>query len=223
MLSVCVACGNDNKAAPYVEKSKAESAREALDNKDFATAVELYAELVEESPEDFKTYSLYAASLAGFGGVSLLSVVLDQLSAGASGGGVLSLIDQIVPAEITDEKTAAMKDAVEILELIPDTAMEADAELRSSASLQKTVYSAVYTAMLVDSLLNIQEGQITQENLENLTEEQAVQIIDAFILAGEAGDPNNPLTQAMSQAGESINGASGEGAKARLQEYFRQQ
>jgi hypothetical protein len=219
-----LSCGTTNRAEPYVALDTEQKARKALDDKDWAAAVEQYALLVEDYPETYKYRVLYATALAGAGGVELLSVVLDQLGgAGGSSSGILGLIDQIVPAEVTNEKTASVKLAVEVLQAIPDAALEEDAELKSSSQLQKTVYSSVYTAMLLDSILNIENGQITPENLANMTPEQAIQIIDAFILAGSVGDPSNPLTQAMASAGESINGASGEDAKAKLQEYLNQQ
>jgi hypothetical protein len=224
LTGVHLACGTKNQAEPYVELETEQKARKALDDKDWATAVEQYALLIEESPEDYKYRTLYATALAGAGGVELLSVVLDQLGgAGGASSGILGLIDQIVPADVTDEKTASVKLAVEVLQEIPESALEADAELKSSSQLQKTVYSSVYTAMLLDSILNIQNGQVTPENLANMTPEQALAIIDAFILAGSVGDPSNPMTQAMAGAGESINSANGEDAKAKLQEYLNRQ
>jgi len=216
-------CGTDNKAEPYVDLTDEQKARKALDAEEYEDAAELYAQVIEDDPERYDLFPIYATALAGAGGVSLLGVVMDQLanSASASGAdtGVLGMIDKIVPADATREKAEFVDQAVEVLNGIPAEVLEG-AAYRVGVSLQLTIYSSVYTAMIMDLILTIDAGTVSPEALAARTPEDAALILDAFLQAGSVGDPDSPMTQAMSQAATQIEGMEGETTADKLRNYL---
>jgi hypothetical protein len=216
-------CGTDNKAAPYVDLTDEQAARKALDAEEYEDAAELYAKVIEDDPERYDLFPIYATALAGAGGVSLLGIVMEQLASSASESGadtgVLGMIDKIVPADSTREKAEFVDQAVDVLNVIPAETLEG-ATYRVGVSLQKTIYSSVYTAMIMDLVLTIDAGSVSQESLENMTPEDAVLILDAFLQAGSSGDPDSPMTQAMSEAATQIESMEGATTADKLRNYL---
>ena len=222
--TVPVGCGANNALEPYADLNKEQEARKALDAKDWDAAILLYEDLKTEEPERFDLYTLHATCLAGSAGIAILDVLLDQIASaasGATGGGVLGLVSSLVPEGATSEDTNSLNSAIELLDEVPDSALDDDSELSAAILLQLTLYSSIHAAMVMDQVLGIDaNGTPDPAALEDMTPAEAASVIDALLQAGSVGDPDSPLTQAMAEAAAEINAAEGATTQEKLENFL---
>jgi hypothetical protein len=217
-------CGTDNKMEPYSPLTDEQSARQAVDKKDWQTAIDLYAKIIGADSERYDLVPLYATALAGKGGITVLQIVIDQLgSASEAGSGVGALLDGMVPANADSAMLASVDAAVDVIATIPSAVLDADTELNSTVLLQHSIYATVYTAMLLDSLVGLDEnGNFDPSAFASMTDEEASAILDAFIQAGSIGGGEGEFSSTMQTAANQIDSMEGDNTKEKLENFLSQ-
>lgn len=238
MLSL-TACGGDKNAAdcddgisgvPCSPLEKEESARKALDQGDFDTAIELLEQLVEEEPEDYQRYTLLSAAYAARAGFAILSVV--KANFGGEGGGLIGQISAFLPdpaergAVGYQASIADMAAAVARLTAIPAALRAEDSgeKYASSAQLQLMLYQSAYSIMYLNQFtISASTGAFDPSLLETMTEQDATVVLTNLAAASAQEGSNPELQVKIDEALASINGQSGGSNRDRLAEYIRQE
>lgn len=193
-------CGSENVATPYASLTKAEQARKALDEERFADAVKLYGEAIAKDPENYELYRFQAAAYAGQAGFDVFDVIANTLSGsggdsgGDSGGGAMTQLGDVVPANPTRDQLNALGAARDVLLSIPAAHRDAsntDVEGAASASFQLTLYQTAYSLMYMNLFTQVEaDGQLDQERLESMTDEDVTAILhNLSSVASESDDP----------------------------------
>lgn len=223
-------CEKGKKQVPCSARTADENARLALDQRDYATAIELLQQLVDDDPETYSRYPLLSAAYAGSVGIS----ILDLASAQFSGGG--TLIDQIAsflpdPADFGDDalyKAAlvTLNHAVTTLKAIPadKVGLTSEEKYAASATLQLTLYQSAYSVMYLNQFtISATTGQVDLDKLANMTEDDAVVIIQSLAAAGALtqGVEGEALQAKVNEALAAIQGEDGASNLAKLQGFIR--
>lgn len=238
IVLLAAACGGENNAAdcddglpfiPCSPKDKEESARAAMNDGDFDTAIELLEQLVGEQPENYQLYTLLGAAYAARAGFAILSVA--KANIGGSSGGLIGQISTFLPdpAELGSAgfqlALADMDAAVDRLTAIPVAfiSTESTESYAASAQLQLMLYQSAYSVMYLNQFaISVETGEFDPALLETMTEEDALVVLES--LAAAAALEADPALQAkIDTTIETINSQEGGSNRDRLSEYIRQE
>jgi hypothetical protein len=152
----------------------------ALENNKPNEAIEIAEGGLESNPDDYQLISILASAYAQRAGLSPLDFALqlaEQQSQGSSGGGITTTFGALPDATAANISSISL--AIAALESIP-------AESRTAGDIFKL--SMLYTAkmgLLAKQFSDTVSGNLSVENLQNLTPDQAIEILSS--LGGAAG------------------------------------
>ncbi len=179
-----MSCGTRSLATDYVELTPDQEARQALDEQNFAKAVELYQALVDAEPEGYERYPYLATSYAGLSGFDVFQTLLETAISSVDQAAVNAKLSSAVPANPTADELAAMKAAVDTLLALPSEYRDANNKsitTASSVAIQLQLYQAAYPLMLMNKFVSkTSEGSLDPERLATMTEEDALAILDSL-------------------------------------------
>lgn len=184
LFAIMMASCQGNVAEGTVDLSKPSRAKSALDNLEFDTAIQLYEELIVEQPSAFEYLALAATAYAGRAGADILDIATGDFS----GEGTLTdTIGDFVPREPSRQQLDDIAAAVALLQAIP--LVRVDASLQASAKVQLGIYLTVKATMLINSFSKLTaSGQLDPTTLDQMTEEDATEILDSLQAAAEISD-----------------------------------
>ncbi len=189
------ACGTASKAGPYAQKTQDEKAREALDNLDYATAIELYSELVAANPEEYERYRLLAAAYAAFAGFDIIEAAKSNVSGGGSGS-LIDTLGSFLPADPSPEELDAMKLSKETLLSIPAEYRSKDnteVAYASGAATQLEFYQSAYAIMYLNRFASTTAtGSLDPAKLDSMTDEDVSNILNNFSEVAASGGAGVP-------------------------------
>lgn len=232
------ACGTKNVAdcdegrppIPCSERTDDEKARQALDDKDWDTAIELLVRLKEDEPERYDRYPLLAAAYAGRAGFDVFGFA--RQSGEASGGSAVNLVNKFLPsADGSDPETYAnyvgdMHLAVETLKGIPadELGSTSAADYAESALLQLSIYEASYAFMFLQQFVTPTATGLDVSRFESMTEEEAIAVIRSLedVTALEQVPGNAAIQTQVQSALDSIDSQDGADYREKLRQYMEQ-
>lgn len=215
-------CGTQSRATPYVELTAAEKARKALDERDFAAAVESYQQLLEEEPESYENFPYLATAYAGLAGFELIEAVKSSLNSGGSTS-LLDVMGTFLPADPTPEQIEAMG-------LAKATLMSMPAELRdkandtisyaSGAGLQLEFYQAAYAIMYLNQFtVPTDTGSLDPARLEQMSDQDVDIILGSLEEVAAAGGSGVPEGAASVLA--KVDAQEGGSRREKLMKYIK--
>lgn len=220
LMALCVGCGG-NVAEDQAEKTSEQQAQEKMNDQDYEGAIEILEPLAEEEPEEYFRFPLLAAAYMGNAGVDLVSMLKNQLSSAASGS-IFEQVDSFLPDEYTSTEIAEVAKATSLLAQIPSALRgeEGDETYGASAEFQYVLYNTVYGAMIVNQFLSVDaNGNISYEDLENMTDAEVATILAALQSAAASSDDSETST-AVSEALTDIDESDGSTDKEQLISYI---
>jgi hypothetical protein len=137
-------------------------------------AIRIAEEGLSDDPDDYKLWSILASAYAQKAGVSPLDFALQLATeqSSQSGGGITSTFGALPDA--TAVNVEAMTRAVACLEAIPaDARHEAD-------TFKLSMFYTAKMGLLAKQFSDTVNGNFSAENLQNLTPEQAIEILDSL-------------------------------------------
>jgi hypothetical protein len=152
----------------------------ALENNKPKEAIEIAEGGLESDPDNYQLISILASAYAQKAGLSPLDFALqlaEQQSSGSAGSGITTTFGALPDA--TTENISSITIAIAALESIPS-------DHRTTGD--KFKMSMLYTAkmgLLAKQFSDTVSGNLTVENLQNLTPDQAIEILSS--LGGAAG------------------------------------
>lgn len=166
------------KASAYLDQGKSDEAISVLNN------------ALQDEPENWQLVSLLASAKAQKAGLDTLDIAIrlaggddeesDSGDAGAAGSdNALTSLFVILP-EVTTTNRGLMSECVSLLSDIPV------ASRTNSDNFKTTLFNAAYTAMQAKFLDGDGDGKFTVEELANLDDETAEQIINSLTTAENA-------------------------------------
>lgn len=227
-LHIFLACSTKNAASSYTADTAEEKARRALDNEDFATAIEGYGKIVEDDPTRYDLYPLLAAAYAGAAGIDLVNIVKARFGADQS----TNLFDQLssfVPAEPTEVQLTSIRASVNLLKSMPvaerDPAQN-DKDYASAAAFQLTLYLAVSSAMNINKfVVKTDTGTMDPAKLESMTDADVEAILgnlEDIVMTQTGGQASEALSAQVNSTLDEINNQPGATQKEKLVSYLNQ-
>ena len=164
-----------------VPQSEDEKAVLAMNSGDLDTAQTILETLIAEEPEVYIRYPRLATVYALQGGVDLLEIAQSQSEGGGGGGGGLGDIGAYLP-EPDPNDMASYEAKVVKIGLAKDTLLRVpEVDLNElKAKFQLSIYQSAYSVMYMNQFVLPKapgSDEISEESIENLTPEAAVEII----------------------------------------------
>lgn len=188
VLSHITACDTASKAEPYAEHTPEETARIALDAKDFPEAIRLYKDLIAGAPENYENYRFLATAYAEEGGFDIVEAISGTLS--ESSGNMLDSLSAFLPADPTAEQVASLGLAKDTLLLLPAehrSFEHPEIETSSSAAQQLQFYQSAYSLIYLKQFTQVTEtGALDPARLEEMTDADVDNILNNFEAIAEA-------------------------------------
>ena len=206
-------------------------ARRHLNNGEFTEAVDLLTAAISEEPENYLRYPLLAAAYAGRGGIDILGIARKQLSTGESPLQTFSAFlptPSAVDAPTYQTNLDDVALAVSTLSSIP-AAILSDTEAfeySASALLQLTIYQSSYSIMYLNQfIISPTTGAITIDQLANMTDDQAAQVLANLVAVGQlpGASGNSEMQTAVASIVDTINSQPGDSTKEKIKAYVATQ
>ena len=182
VLTQIMACDTASKAEPYAELTPEESARIALDAKDFPEAIRIYKDLIAAAPEDYESYRFLATAYAEQGGFDIVEAILGTLSESSSNP--LDNLSKFLPAEPTAEQIESLGLAKDTLLLLPvehRSFGHPEIATSSSAAQQLQFYQSAYSLIYLKQFTQVTEtGSLDPARLEEMTDADVDTILNNF-------------------------------------------
>jgi hypothetical protein len=228
-------CENPVKGVPCRELTAEENGKKSIRKGDYSTAVIYLEEAIEEllNQEDLSLYEKYRlhpllASVYGAkAGIDLVELSQTQMGGDQS---ILTAISMALPHPKEKSESeyrqclSDVKSGSGRLDQIPQGLL---AELESEAFgksvlFQKTLYHTAYSVMMMNLFaVSPITGTFDKDQLANMTEADALEILASLEAAGKVPQTDNPLMQQKIQETLSqIDGEQGAGKKEKLAEYI---
>lgn len=219
-------CSGTNLFESGTTKTPDEMARIALEKEDWDTAVDLYADLVNNNPEDYWRFPLMASALAGRAGIDILSIAAGILTGGASSN-ILGEIGKYVPKDPTADELADLASAIARLEAIPaeNRAASGPFAYSSEANTQLTIYRGAESSMILNKYQpadakDSATSSYDRDNLEGMSETEVASIMGN--IQGMADDGDESLGPSAQSTLDAINSTPGDTQKEKLLNYLDQ-
>lgn len=236
MISACqrdknvADCEEGRKEVPCSEQTPDEKAKLALQDKDYDTAIAIYVELIDGEPEEYERYTLLAASYAGKAQLSIIDLVT---TADFSSGSLIEGMAAFLPSPedfsttaLYDTAVTDMKTSVQTLQSIPAAlrATTSEETYAPSAIFQLTLYQSAYSIMFMNKFVVNTSGEFDEAQLENMTEEDALEILNNLQEAGSLGGEDSAELQGkINSALTDIEGQEGESNSEKLKEFLKKE
>ena len=223
MILILWSCSRQNLAEEYTENTPEETARGYLNEEQWEEAIEAYRELIVADPERYDFYPLLATCYAGRGGIDLVNAVKEQFSSDSDSGSVslFDSLDSFVPKSPTEAQVLDVDAAIDTLEAMPfdHRNKESTYTYGTEAFGQLNLYRASYSAMVVNRYSGKDdEGNVSREDLENMSEEEVDGLLSQLENISESGDEE--LGPAVQEALADIEATEGETQKEKLINYI---
>lgn len=190
-------------------------------------AIEISEKALEDDPTNYQLISILASAYAQKAGFSPLDFALElatqKSTSSDSGGGITSTFSALPEANASN--LAAIGKSVECLESIPV------ADRQAADTFKLSMFYTAKMGMLAKQFSDTVGGELTAENLQNLTPDQALEILASLGGAAAAvaamdssGDANS--AKAVSQINSiqaKIDEQPGENETERLRNYLASQ
>ncbi len=218
-LLVLAGCGTQSKAGAYADKTKEEEALEALEAEDFAKAIELYLELIEEDPENYPLYRYLASAYASSAGFDIIEAIKGTSS---GGGSLLDTLGKFVPSDPSADQIEEMRAAKEAILTMPIEHRSKDStefDYASGAAMQLEFYQAAYSIMYINKFAQVNAtGTLDQERLQSMTDEDVDQILNN--LTDVAANGSTGVPAAAQSVLAKVDAEEGESRRDRLISYL---
>ncbi len=227
-LSLFWGCSTKNAASSYTADTDEEKARKALDQEDYAGAIDGYGKIVEGDPTRYDLYPLLAAAYAGAAGIDLVNIVKARFGVDAS----TNLFDQLnsfVPAAPTDDQLVSIRASVNLLKSMPEVERDPaqnSKDYASASAFQLTLYLAVSSAMNINKfVVKTDTGAVDQAKLESMTDADVEAILgnlEDIVVTQTGGKASEALSTQVNTTLEAINSQPGATQKEKLVSYLNQ-
>lgn len=203
------ACGT-NVFEAVADPDPADEATAAMDQRKSDEAITILEKALQKEPENWLYISLLASAKAQKAGVDTTDIALEMAKGGESSGNPLTALFSVLPAA-TDEVLDLLGESTDLLASIP-----AD-QLEDGDAFKISMFNTAFTALQAKYFDADGSGSFTVEELQNLDEEAAINILNSLLNAenaatiyqssGGTGDATSNVSaikaQIESQPGES--------------------
>lgn len=212
------ACGT-NLFEAVAEPDPADEATAALDERKSDDAITILEKALQKEPENWLYVSLLASAKAQKAGVDTTDIALEMAKGGESSGNPLTALFTVLPAA-TEDVIDLLGESTELLASIP-----AD-QLEEGDTFKISMFNTAFTALQAKFFDADGSGSFTAEELQNLDEEAAINILNSLLNAenaatiyqssGGTGDATSNVSQIRSQ----IDAQPGETQAEKLRSYL---
>lgn len=195
------ACGS-NIFAPVADPDPADEATAALDERKSDEAITILEKALQKEPENWLYVSLLASAKAQKAGVDTTDIALEMAKGGEASGNPLTALFTILPTA-TNDVLALLGEATELLASIP-----AD-QLEDGDTFKISMFNTAFTALQAKYFDTDGSGTFTIEELQNLDEAAAINILNSLLNAenaatiyqssGGTGDATSNVSQIRAQ------------------------
>jgi len=207
-------CGPSNAYEDFVEITDEERAHRALNNGRFDQAIDIYLQMIEDEPTEYRYLTLIAAALAARSGIDLVRLVDNSINPN------LPLFEQIldfVPNDPTEEQLADISVSVQYLQMVPPDLT--DSIINASANLQITLYASSHAAMVLSKFYKrTVTNQLDPEALDQMTDDDADMIIQSLTIGASSGDTG--VGNTVGNTLDAINSADGFSSSEKLKAFL---
>lgn len=217
LLSI-TACGT-NMFEFVADPDPADEATAALDERKSDEAITILEKALQKEPENWLYVSLLASAKAQKAGVDTTDIALEMAKGGESSGNPLTALFSVLPAA-TEDVIDLLGEATDLLASIP-----AD-QLEEGDTFKISMFNTAFTALQAKFFDADGSGSFTVEELQNLDEEAAINILNSLLNAenaatiyqssGGTGDATSNVSQIRAQ----IDAQPGETQAEKLRSYL---
>ena len=208
LFALLLDCSSDkNTLAKYSKMTPDDKAKQALDSKDYDTAIADYTKLIDAQPTAYWRYPLLSASYSGKAGIDILTLIQKQLS--ASGGksiNLLSDLNSFLPANASDTTSNLLTNAKDTLDGIPadQRAVDSGNSFAAGAASQLALIEGLLTAMIVNQYATVNTaGAVDKTKLAAMPDAQVHQLLG--ILSSMSQDSSgSTLSNTMKTSAQSV-------------------
>ncbi len=195
------ACGT-NVFEAVADPDPADEATAALDERKSDEAITILEKALQKEPENYLYVSLLASAKAQKAGVDTTDIALEMAKGGETAGNPLTALFTILPAA-TEDVIDLLGEATDLLASIP-----AD-QLEDGDTFKISMFNTAFTALQAKFFDADGSGSFTIEELQNLDEEAAINILNSLLNAenaatvyqssGGTGDATSNVSQIRAQ------------------------
>ncbi len=212
------ACGT-NVFEAVADPDPADEATAALDERKSDEAITILEKALQKEPENYLYISLLASAKAQKAGVDTTDIALEMAKGGETSGNPLTALFTILPAA-SEDVIDLLGEATELLASIP-----AD-QLEDGDTFKISMFNTAFTALQAKFFDADGSGSFTVEELQNLDEEAAINILNSLLNAenaatiyqssGGTGDATSNVSQIRAQ----IDAQPGESQAEKLRSFL---
>jgi hypothetical protein len=172
------ACGT-NVFEAVADPDPADEATAAMDERKSDEAIVILEKALQKDPENWLYISLLASAKAQKAGVDTTDIALEMAKGGESSGNPLTALFSVLPAA-TDEVIDLLGESTDLLASIPTD------QLEDGDAFKISMFNTAFTALQAKYFDADGSGSFTVEELQNLDEEAAINILNSLLNAENA-------------------------------------
>jgi hypothetical protein len=214
------ACGT-NMFEAVAEPDPADAATAALDERKPNDAITILEKALQNEPENWVYVSLLASAKAQKAGVDTTDIALEMAKGGEASGNALTALFTVLP-DASEDVIDLLGEATELLASIPTD------QLQDGDTFKISMFNTAFTALQAKYFDADGSGSFTVEELQNLDEEAAVNILNSLLNAENAATiyqssgGNGDATSSVSQIRSQIDAQAGETQAEKLRNFLGQ-
>ena len=175
-------CGGADKniLRKYSKTTADEKAKEALDSRDYDTAIADYTKLVADDPTGYWRYPLLSAAYSGKAGVDILTLIKKQLAGGSKSVNLLTDLAGFLPADTSDESKTWLAKAQETLQAMPAEFITAGGayDYAAGAASQLGLIQGLLAAIIVNKYAVLDaSGAVDRTKLDTMSEAEVTEFL----------------------------------------------
>ncbi len=200
-LMLSSACSS-NVFEPLANPDPADAAVAAMDQRKPEEAISILEKALADAPENWLYVSLLASAKAQKAGVDTTDIALGMAQSGDNSGNALTALFRVLP-KATKDGIALLSEATDLLATLP-----AD-EIEPGDVFKISMFNTALTALQAKYFDADGDGSFSIEELQNLDEESAINILNSLLNAenastlyqssGGTGDATSNVSQIRTQ------------------------
>jgi len=218
LLLASSACGT-NLFEAVADPEPADEATAAMDERKSDDAISILEKALQKEPENWLYISLLASAKAQKAGVDTTDIALEMAKGGETSGNPLTALFTVLPVP-TDDVIDLLAESTELLASIPLD------QLEEGDTFKISMFNTALTALQAKYFDADGSGSFSVEELQNLDEEAAINILNSLLNAESAATiyqssgGTGDATGNVSQIRAKIDAQPGETQAEKLRSYL---
>jgi hypothetical protein len=179
LLILCTSACGTNLFEAVADPDPADEATAALDERKSDKAITILEKALQKEPENWLYVSLLASAKAQKAGVDTTDIAIEMTKGGESSGNPLTALFSILPAA-SDDVIDLLGEATDLLASIPID------QLEEGDTFKISMFNTAFTALQAKQFDADGSGSFPVEELQNLDEVDAVNILNSLLNAESA-------------------------------------